>query len=647
MVAHAVERRSPHSLSTHFTCLHLGKSPQPPRWLVALVPVAVHCSFVRDSPFLKIVWRIMRNTRSNRQWDDIVEVQGPAYWLDVSRHDQFNRVPCGGEAARGDREATQETTPESKMVLKFSTPPHNGTPWFWFGQSDGPDTDVLISSSIAVSRCHIQLGFDDWGQVVIKDVSRFGTEITYTQLRTINGADAKLSPQIHEITGDKINPSVWVVPVGWKVLIKLGRVGLQISLQVPDHSDHMQKYQEKVREFKAEQNNPMPFLGGLALDSREITTGGLLPTVNRHTHDSRKGRYAWIIGDRKLGRGTFGQVFEVFNSSNWARCAGKRLEQGDELEREHSLMSKLDHKHIARYIDVHYINGFTPMIIMEYCGLGSLDKQQKDSRFVQDEVIAIITQIASAIAYLHSNSVTHRDLKPANILIRSREPLEIAVSDFGVSKQGESAMATVIGTHYYMAPEVLARLFDDDDHKTKYNNKSDIWSLGIVAVELINGMLPTLGVTTWEILDLSYARAMAESCDKLLASCGNKDFARLVREMLSWDPNARPTAAECFKRASSLVSKGAKGKSPAQRSESGHVDASVMRLNNLKRQPSDLSTAAEPPAKKAKASQASGQSASNPGTVFPTPLARELDKNESYRPSAAAGGGDSRSKGGF
>lgn len=86
---------------------------------------------------------------------------------------------------------------------------------------------------------------------MIKDVSRFGSRITYTQVGQI-GADAKLFPQSHEIDGNKSNPPVWVVPVGWKVLIQLGRIGDPIGFQVPDHSDHVQKYQEKVREFKTE-----------------------------------------------------------------------------------------------------------------------------------------------------------------------------------------------------------------------------------------------------------------------------------------------------------------------------------------------------------------------------------------------------------
>lgn len=385
----------------------------------------------------------------------------------------------------------------------------------------------------------------------------------------------------------------------------------------------------------------MSFLGGLALDSREITTDGSLPTADRHTNGSREGRYAWIIGDRKLGSGTFGQVFEVFNSSNWARCAGKRLREGEEFEHEHSLMSELDHRHIARYIDVQHTKGSPPMIIMEYCGLGSLDKQQKVSRFVQDEVIETIAQATSAIAYLHSNSVTHRDIKPANMLIRSREPLEIAVSDFGVSKQGESVMATMSGTYYYMAPEVLAERDEDNHLIIKYNNKADIWSLGIVAIELIYGGLPKLTGMSKDY-DQSYAKAMEKSCDTFLACCGNKEFTHLVREMLSWDPSARPTAAECFQRASALVSEGVKRKSRVQRYKSEHVDASVIRPN--KRQMSDFSSAAKPPAKKAVASTASEKLASNPG--FSTLLVRELDKSEAYRPVAAAGGDDYCSEGG-
>ncbi|KAI3391088.1 hypothetical protein diail_7966 [Diaporthe ilicicola] len=462
---------------------------------------------------------------SNPKRNEIFEIQAPAYWLNLPRHDRFTKIPCDDEEKtnHNDRESSPGVQ-HYKLFLSFSTPPQNGTPWFWLGQSDDTNTDVQFDA-MSISRCHLQVGFDDWGQLVIKDISKFGSVITYTQ-DIANRSEAKPFPQTHQINGSKSTPPVWVIPVGWEVSIKLGKCETPIVLHVPDHSDHIEEYQGKVLEFKAEQNNSLPFLGGRAFETLPITTGASIPTGQRHTSGSGKGRYAWIIGDKRLGRGSFGQVFEVFNSSTWARCAGKSVQENELFEHEYSLMSNLDHKHIARYIDVQHTPGANPMIVMEYCSHGSLDKHQELLKLSQDEIIEVVAQAASAIAYLHSNNVTHRDLKPANMLIRCRQPLEIALSDFGLSKQGESAMSTMVGTYYYMAPEVLAERDENNRLNVKYNNKSDIWSLGIVAVELVNGGLPRLKEMSSDLVD-SYAEAMGKSCGTFLEPFGNKEFARL------------------------------------------------------------------------------------------------------------------------
>ncbi|KAK7712230.1 hypothetical protein SLS63_012468 [Diaporthe eres] len=190
------------------------------------------------------------------------------------------------------------------------------------------------------------------------------------------------------------------------------------------------------------------------------------------------------------------------------------------------------------------------MIIMEYCSLGSLEKQRRARSFNEGEIMEIMTQAFSAVAYLHSNNITHRDIKPANILIRSREPLEIAVSDFGSSKLVQSPMETLIGTYYYMAPEVLllGEPGDNSGRNGRYSNKSDIWSLGVTAVHITLGRLPML--KDQDDFDMRYPSAMSKSRDMFLASFRNRTFAHLVSEMLSWEPEARPTAAECFYRAS-------------------------------------------------------------------------------------------------
>ncbi|WP_454167870.1 protein kinase domain-containing protein [Microbacterium lacticum] len=120
--------------------------------------------------------------------------------------------------------------------------------------------------------------------------------------------------------------------------------------------------------------------------------------------------------------------------------------------------------------------------VMEYLPLGSIgeviDGQRgaaHDAAFVR----AFVVEMTDALEHLHSLGVTHRDLKPGNVLIRSFDPLDVVLADFGVSvKAGGTALATVAGTYAYAAPESL---------NNKPSPKGDWWALGVMAHELLSG----------------------------------------------------------------------------------------------------------------------------------------------------------------
>lgn len=444
-----------------------------------------------------------------------------------------------------------------------------------------------------------------WGQVVVKDTSRLGCQWVYTKKQSYKAPTQRLVKQYAESAGNKSNPSTWVIPVGWTVSVEMGGCGSPLVFEVPDHSDYIDEYRRNVAQFKAAQNSPISFLGGLALDSQRATTRGLFTEAQAAARTGKQGRYAWIVGDRNLGEGTFGEVLEVFNTTNWCMCAGKRMKTEMTFQNESSVLRRLQHRHIVQYIDVEEKSPTTPsMIIMEYYPLGDLRKQHKANRLSQPEIIKVIAQAASALAYLHERTITHRDLKPANMLVRSRKPVEIALTDFGVAKSEESVMSTYLGTYPYMAPEVVSNNPDTTNHYADYTNRVDIWSLGVVAVEMLIGGLPK---SVSDLHDQSYARNIYLIRDRLLARCENREFAALVKDMLEWSHYDRPSAAECFRRASSMVpvTQGAamgqaeqagrrRGKDPAEGVSSGSA-ASTVRV--MKRVGSDMSTA-KPPSKK-------------------------------------------------
>lgn len=205
--------------------------------------------------------------------------------------------------------------------------------------------------------------------------------------------------------GDE-SPPTWVVPVGWVVSVDMGGLACPLEFIVPNHTANFSEYKQNVLKFRKHQSNPFPFLGGMTLNNERAMTINLLEAPKTDLK-GKEGRYAWIMGDQVLGEGTYGQVVQVFNTWNWAMCAGKRMKIKLKYQKESSLMQRLAHKHIVQYIDVE--EGYAssaPMIIMEYFHLGDLDKQHTKRRFTQLEIISIIHQVASALAYLHKALLT-------------------------------------------------------------------------------------------------------------------------------------------------------------------------------------------------------------------------------------------------
>ena len=121
---------------------------------------------------------------------------------------------------------------------------------------------------------------------------------------------------------------------------------------------------------------------------------------------------------------------------------------------------------------------------MEYINGSQLfDKitMQENQQFSELQAAEFIYQLFSAINHCHANKVIHRDIKPENIMIT--ESNSVRLIDFGLSKisKKQVLLHEIAGTPYYMAPEVL---------EGNYNEKADIWSLGVLLYVLVSGYLP-------------------------------------------------------------------------------------------------------------------------------------------------------------
>ncbi|EMP35387.1 Mitogen-activated protein kinase kinase kinase kinase 4 [Chelonia mydas] len=130
-------------------------------------------------------------------------------------------------------------------------------------------------------------------------------------------------------------------------------------------------------------------------------------------------------------------------------------------------------------------------LVMEYCGAGSvtdLVKKTKGNCFKEDWIAYICREVLRGLAHLHINHVIHRDIKGQNVLLT--ENAEVKLVDFGVSAQLDRTIGrrnTFIGTPYWMAPEVIAC---EENQDSTYDYRSDLWSLGITAIEMAEGAPP-------------------------------------------------------------------------------------------------------------------------------------------------------------
>ncbi|CAI0467943.1 unnamed protein product, partial [Linum tenue] len=197
--------------------------------------------------------------------------------------------------------------------------------------------------------------------------------------------------------------------------------------------------------------------------------------------------------DNKLGQGGFGSVYKGL-LPNGQEVAVKRLSQTSrqgiqEFKNEVRLVSKLQHKNLARLFGC-CIHGEEKMLVYEYLRNKSLDF------FIFDKIkgllldwktrFDIVIGIAWGLLYLHRDSrlkIIHRDLKPSNVLLDAT--MNPKISDFGMARlfgedQTEANTNIVVGTYGYMSPEYAMRGL--------YSMKSDVFSFGVLTLEIVSGM---------------------------------------------------------------------------------------------------------------------------------------------------------------
>ncbi|CDW86127.1 protein kinase domain containing protein [Stylonychia lemnae] len=244
-----------------------------------------------------------------------------------------------------------------------------------------------------------------------------------------------------------------------------------------------------------------------------------------------------------IGKGTYGQVKKVLHKATGELRAMKIIKKGqvnDEfmsiLMNEIEILKQLDHPKIVRIFEFYQDreNFFLITELIQDGDLSNLVKKQK--KFDEKQTITIIKQLLLAIVYCHTKKIAHRDLKPENLILEDKEKLQVKLIDFGTSIRFDlNKMDYRIGTPHYMAPEVITKAYDE---------KCDIWSIGVIAYYLLAGIHPFRGKNQNDIF---------KEIKEYKLSFGGQEWREIsteaklfIKRLMSLNPKDRPRPEEAL-----------------------------------------------------------------------------------------------------
>jgi len=253
-----------------------------------------------------------------------------------------------------------------------------------------------------------------------------------------------------------------------------------------------------------------------------------------------------------LGRGAGGDVLSCIHKETGEERAVKIVWHGgfdfrkEQIGKEIKILRSLDHPNIVKMYEF-FKDKINYYIVTEICKGGDLTEEihTRKEMYSEKEAAILMKQILQCVNFCHKNHLIHKDLKPDNIILEeNKDSTQIKIIDFGLAKHfaKNEIFDDPFSDQRYRSPETY--------NKSKYNEKCDIWSCGIILCEILTGVNPFYDggdseesfckmVEKIKLGSISFS----DACWEIISD----NAKNLIAKLLAFEPNDRPSAEEALK----------------------------------------------------------------------------------------------------